>query len=75
MTITDLKKDALASLWLKPCSFEDLCKRFSISAEREFWSLVKGAIDSGDLREKNGIIYCKKSTARKLQKSGDYDLF
>ena len=75
MSITDLKKDAFASLYLSPCSFEDLCKRFSISAEREFWSLIKGAINGGDLYEKNSIIYCKKSTAKKLNNSGDYDLF
>ena len=74
MSITDLKNDACASLWLKPCTFGDLCKRLD-RTEKGFWSLIKSAIDSGLLYENHGVLYCKKSTAKKLQSTGDYDLF
>jgi len=74
MSIVDLKNDTCASLWLKPCTFEELCVRLD-KPEYGFWSIVKSAIDQGFLFEKSGVLYCKKSTAQKLQKSGDYDLF
>lgn len=73
MTALDLKRDACASLWIKPCTFEELCVRLD-KPEYGFWSIVKGAINDGWIYERSGVLYCYKKTAIKLNKTGDYEL-
>ena len=73
MSALNLKRDACASLWIEPCTFEELCKRLNMP-ELGFWSLIKGALDDGLLYEKAGKLYCYKKTAIKLNKIGDYEL-
>jgi len=72
-TATDIKMDIAASLWMKPCTFEELCKRFNV-AQFGFHSIVNSAIKDGWIYEKKDeTLRCYKKTAKMLNTKG-YEL-
>ena len=72
MSLTDIKYDACASLWMQPCTFEELCKRMD-KTEYLYWKLINGAISDGLIYEKGNMLYCYKKTAKILNQKG-YEL-
>ena len=72
MSLTDIKYDACASLWMQPCTFEELCKRMDKTGYLYF-KLISGAMSDGLIYEKGNILYCYKKTAKLLNQKG-YEL-
>jgi hypothetical protein len=72
MSILDLKYDACASIWMSPCTFEELCERLD-KPQLGFWSIIKVALDDGLLYQHGEVLKCKKTTAKMLNTKG-YEL-
>lgn len=72
-SVLDIKMDIAASLWIQPCTFEELCKRLNV-AQFGFHSIVNSALNDGWIYEdKNEVLHCYKKTVKMLNKN-DYDL-
>lgn len=75
-TTKELQMEIAASLWIKPATLEELCKRDFLSGMAIYGvnTLVNIAISKGLIYEKSGILKCYKATVYTLNEMG-YDLY
>ncbi len=75
-SLKDMKMDVAASLWIEPCTFDELFKRSVIKniSEYAFNTVVKMAKASGYIYERGEILYCYKKTVKQILNPEGYEL-
>lgn len=73
--LTLIQQEIAASLWMLPCTFEELCKRDFLKGKSEYGvQVIMGLIENkGWIYQRGDKYYCYKSTAKMLNREG-YEL-